>query len=542
MTVSSQLFEAFLECPTKCWLRSRAEPAARNTYADWARARNETYYQESIKRLFSRFPVGGSVTGAPVPKSLTDATWRLAIGMHLQKKELESRLQAIQRISSEDRGGTVQLIPYRFEFANKLTKKHKLLLAFDALLLSEDAGCKVSFGKIVHGAGHATLKVRTDALVSEVRSSIRDITALLAANSPPDLVLNRHCGQCEFQVRCRRQAIEKDELSLLSSMLEKERKKFHSKGIFTITQLSYTFRPRRRRRESAGKEKYHHSLRARAIRESKIHAVGVPEPKLHGTPVFLDVEGLPDSDFYYLIGVRIGSADGPVHHGFWANDSDEENRIWNELLGVLAAIPNPQFIHYGRYETIFLKRMYERYGGPHDGSALDVAIKHATNLLSLVFAQIYFPTFSNGLKDIAGCLGYRWSGSPASGLEAIVWRHQWEASRDPAMKQALLDYNRQDCEAVELVLNSLVELRQNSTAEGSRLRNEVILTSELNRESPFKFRRNAFVYPEMETINKAAYWDYQRERVYVKSHHKSTRNSARRPSGRKVLRARPEFS
>ncbi len=28
---------------------------------------------------------------------------------------------------------------------------------------------------------------------------------------------------------------------------------------------------------------------------------------------------------------------------------------------------------------------------------------------------------------------------------------------------------------------------------------------------------NEFVFPEMETINKAAYWNYQRERVYVKS-------------------------
>ena len=128
----------------------------------------------------------------------------------------------------------------------------------------------------------------------------------MADNSPPDLVLNRHCGQCEFQARCRKQATEKDELSLLSGMSEKERKKLHGKGIFTVTQLSYTFRPRRRRRELRGKqEKYHHSLRALAIRENKIHAVDIPDPKLEGTPVFLDVEGLPDRDFYYLIGIRV---------------------------------------------------------------------------------------------------------------------------------------------------------------------------------------------------------------------------------------------
>jgi response regulator RpfG family c-di-GMP phosphodiesterase len=32
MIVSSQLFEAYIECATKCWLRSRAEPAAGNVW------------------------------------------------------------------------------------------------------------------------------------------------------------------------------------------------------------------------------------------------------------------------------------------------------------------------------------------------------------------------------------------------------------------------------------------------------------------------------------------------------------------------------
>jgi len=44
---------------------------------------------------------------------------------------------------------------------------------------------------------------------------------------------------------------------------EKERRKFNGKGIFTVKQLSYTFRARRRPKRLAGKrEKYHHSLKA----------------------------------------------------------------------------------------------------------------------------------------------------------------------------------------------------------------------------------------------------------------------------------------
>jgi hypothetical protein len=76
-------------------------------------------------------------------------------------------------------------------------------------------------------------------------------------------------------------------------MTEKERKSFNNKGIFGVTQLSYTFRPRRRPKQLAGKrEKYHHSIKALAIRERKIHIVGSPELKIEGTPIYLDVEGL----------------------------------------------------------------------------------------------------------------------------------------------------------------------------------------------------------------------------------------------------------
>src|SRR5207247_7801492 len=106
---------------------------------------------------------------------------------------------------------------------------------------------------------------------------------------------------CEFQTRCRKIAVEKDDLSLLAGMSAKERQKLRSKGIFTVTQLSYTFRPRRRPKRLRDKrEKYHHSLKALAIREKKIHILGSPELKIEGTPVYLDVEGLPGRDCYCL--------------------------------------------------------------------------------------------------------------------------------------------------------------------------------------------------------------------------------------------------
>jgi predicted RecB family nuclease len=311
-------------------------------------------------------------------------------------------------------------------------------------------GEKVNVGKIIHGDDHKMAQVRIPAQTGEVQRHLEEITTLLC--SPPDLLLIRHCSECEFQARCRQKAVEKDDLSLLSGMTVKERKKLHSKGIFTVTQLSYTFRPRRRPKRLRDKrEKYHHALKALAIRENKIHIVGSPELRIDGTPVYLDVEGLPDRDFYYLIGVRCGNPDAATQHSLWADNIEDEKRIWTEFLAILEKVHNPVLIHYGSYETTFLKRMCDRYGLPLAGHQAATAVKAAVNLLSVIFAQVYFPTSSNGLKDIGHFLGVKWSGPVISGLQSVACRLNWEQSRGPELKAALVAYNSEDCAALEVL-------------------------------------------------------------------------------------------
>ena len=99
---------------------------------------------------------------------------------------------------SEGRGKPARFVPIRFVFRNKLTKDDRLLLAFDALILSQVLGREVSLGKIIHGDDHATLKAKIPALTGEVRKRLKKIATLLSSPTPPDLILNRHCAECEF--------------------------------------------------------------------------------------------------------------------------------------------------------------------------------------------------------------------------------------------------------------------------------------------------------------------------------------------------------
>ena len=540
MNITPHLFEAFLKCPTKCHVRSLGETGPGNAYAEWVRAQDESYQREAARRLQEGVLETERVVALTATEDLKTAQWLLAVNVVVQTpdRSADSHVRASQPgEATRGLGGP--------------RSEHVLESRLHA----------VSLGKIIHGDDHATLKVRlgartaesarthakTKGLAAEVRKRIEKMIEMLSSSPPtwsadshvreslpneetrglsgprsvpaPDLVLNRHCAECEFQARCRKIAVEKDDLSLLANLSAKERQELRSQGIFTVTQLSYTFRPRRRpKRQRDKKEKYHHSLKALAIREQKIHIVGSPELKIEGTPVYLDVEGLPDRDFYYLIGVRIGHGDSAVQHSLWADTIADEGKIWREFLALLETVEQPVLIHYGSYETTFLKAMKERHGGPLDDSVVAKAIATARNLVSVMFAQIYFPTFSNGLKDMAGWLGYKWSAINAGGTQAIIWRHQWEESCNANGKTELVRYNTQDCEALGSVTGIVQRLNQTHTCQGGESNQQLaaVAADSLMDQSTL-FRRFVSPIAELELINKAARWNYQRDRIYLRT-------------------------
>jgi predicted RecB family nuclease len=519
MKLTAELFAAYLKCPTKCWLLSQGAVGVSNAYADWMKAQNEAFRSVALLRLQETVPEKERVIAPSRGDNLKAARWRLAVNMEVSASGSVSRLDAVERVVSKVPGRPARFIPIRVMRRNKLTRDDRLLIAFDAQMLSEALGCDVDLGKIIHGNDHRTSAVHTAGLLGEVRKLTGKLAKLVASGSTPDLVLNRHCGDCEFRDRCRQKAIEDDDLSLLGGMTDGERRKLRSKGIFTVTQLSYTFRPRRRPKKLKDKrDKYHHSLKALAIREKKLHIVGNPQLKIEGTPVYLDVEGIPDRDFYYLIGLRIANGKDTAQYSLWADSVHQEMQIWNDFLGILSGIARPVLVHYSSYETKFLKRMCERHGHPPDGSAAANAITSSINILSFLFAQVYFPTYTNGLKDTASFLGLMWADAGLSGPYSIVCRSEWELLADVGRKQRLIAYNADDCKALQILSEFACGLRQYDPTGVPQSPDGIVFVDRLKPLPRFNLiNKDGAALPEFKEINKAAYWDYQRDRVYVRS-------------------------
>ena len=197
-------------------------------------------------------------------------------------------------------------IPLGFSPEPNVLLEEKKSLAFTALVLSE-AGYKVSsYGRIITGMSFSTKKIELAKLKREARTEIKLITTIQETGEKSPLRLNRYCSLCCFSSACRKEAAEKDHLSLLSSLSSSEIRSLNNRGIFTVTQLSYTFRNSRSHRiKPRRKEKQKSVLKALAIRDQQVYVRDPPALPDKKIQIFLDVEGIPDRSFYYLIGAVV---------------------------------------------------------------------------------------------------------------------------------------------------------------------------------------------------------------------------------------------
>ncbi len=456
--ITSKLFEAYLVCPTKCYLQSIGELAPGNDYTAWHDAWSESYRLNNIQQLLA--DQSNKISANPAdPCRWKRESWGFALSPIARAQNMEAAPHAVQRVSLIKPVKAIVFVPVHYVPENKLTKTHKLTAAFDAFVVSKAVGEKISTAIIIHGNRGSVFTVKAHVLSNVIRKTARQIDSLISASSSPDLILNRNCPTCGFWDLCKKKAVEKNELTLLANLPAKERARLNRKGIFTVSQLSFTFRPRRRIKRLAAKpEKYHHALKALAIRVKKIHVVGNPQLCIDGTPIYFDVEALPDRNFYYLVGIRVEDDRDISQQYFWADTESDEESIWKAFLDIVSGIERPVLIHHGSFEMTFFKRMCDRYGElPKDDPAA-IAIASSINLLSAVYAQVYFPTYSNSLKEIAKYLGFEWSDPASSGLQSIVWRHQWESLHSPTLREKLITYNAEDCKALSLVTKTLIRL------------------------------------------------------------------------------------
>ncbi len=540
--ITREVLEGYLHCKTKAHLKLAGQQGIVSDYEALLLARRQEARQQAVAKILAKHPEAEVARGIPLTVAALQSGPPFVLDATLEDDLLSLGFDGLKRVDGASKLGDFHYVPVLYH-GNKVGRQQKILVAVFGLTLARMQGMRPSAGLVARGPDAKLVKVRLDSkLYRQAEQVIGELQLIQAGGEPPRLTLNAHCQFCEFRQRCRTKAVEADDISLLGGVGEKELKRYHRKGIFTLTQLSYTFRPRRwgKRVKRSGHPRYS-ALQALAIREKKVHIFGTPDLPKKSVQIFLDAEGNEDASFAYLLGVVIVEGESQKSYSFWADDPNQEVKVFDSFLDLLDDIEDFVLFHYGGYEKALLRRMRRVVKRKR---LVDRALAKAVNVLSAIHTSVYFPAFSNGLKEVGHHLGCTWTEEDASGLQSLVWRARWEQTREPIWKEKLLTYNAEDCAA----LRKVAEFVQ-AVGEFARWRGEgaggtppsgptVAWADEVSAPSSRReWGRIKFAVPDLDHVNHCAWFDYQREKVYLRSSKAVRRACLNRRKPRK--RAKP---
>lgn len=199
-------------------------------------------------------------------------------------------------------------------------------------------------------------------------------------------------------------------------------------------------------------------LHARAYAEGLpvLSAEREPLPKL-GRYIALDLEwGLDDAIF--LAGLGIVDNGEVEHMSFWADSPDEEPVVLASLARALDDHPDlPVVTWNGRGAD--LPHLAKRAAAVAGAGGLVPALgpRHF-DLYMWAQAYLRLPGPSLTLKEVARAFGFRASSGLSGGDDAMMVYYQYRRSADPALRDQLVAYNRDDISSLVSVAARLAEM------------------------------------------------------------------------------------
>lgn len=304
--------------------------------------------------------------------------------------------------------------------------------------------------------------------------ALDNVRAIIGQIQPTLGALCAECKLCHWYTYCRRDLIERDDLTLVAE-LGRSKRDVMIQTIPTVHALAEVnpdeftrgnktvfsrigpdtlvkFRDRAKLLSTPG---------AAAYLKSPVHL------PIAAKEVYFDIEADPMRDVVYLHGFieRLhGQPATASFISFFAEGLDpaQEEAVFHrgwEYLNL--RVQDSVVYYYSKYERTAYKKLAEKYPGVCSVTEVEAlfALPTMVDLLyDVVVKATEWPTYDRSIKTLAQYLGFKWRDSHPSGTASIEWYHRWIESGDPAIKQRILDYNEDDCLATGVVVDGIRNL------------------------------------------------------------------------------------
>jgi len=521
MVIATEIFLAYSVCPRKAYLlaypKEAGTPHPYVQIIEQERTKNRERYIERLQQRQKHKSIDA------YHEQSFQSGKDFLLHAQVETTHFKAFCGILERIGTDSKRDNHSYAPVLFTGTWHVMKIHRLELHFVAYVLSQCYHTMPKSGRIISREDEST-KVRFSKMESILVSTIAPLQEWQKnpPSEPPPIILMKECSLCQFYRACKKQAEHDDNLSLLDKLsTPKSIQQYEKKGIFTVHQLSYLFRPRRPKKRAIKASPPHKpEIQALALRTGKTYIQQLPEFARHPTELFIDLEGTADPQTYYLIGVLMKEDEHCTYRALWADSRSDEQIIWDTFVTMVSQSPGVPIYHYGNYEKVAITTMGQRY----ETDCSDI-INRLVNVNTFIYGKIYFPVYSNGLKDIGKFIGASWTSPDASGLQSLVWRYYWEETRAEAYKELLLTYNKEDCDALKLLTNELSEIQHSA--------NTLTDVDFVSHPKKYATETGKEVHAQLETILKFGHAHYDNKKISFRQVHDKDSTGRKKTNYRK---------
>ncbi|MDO8641058.1 MAG: TM0106 family RecB-like putative nuclease, partial [Nitrosarchaeum sp.] len=336
-------------------------------------------------------------------------------------------------------------VVYDIKSGKELKDQYKFQLAFYSLILEKIQGVLPRRAYMINGNGEE-LSFELDEFLDYFHFTRENIERVLDGEKPAPF-LKSGCKQSPWYSLCEEEAKSCGDVSLVYRLSQNDQRRLYEMGIKTVEDLANSdtddiqtqcldwpfdkiLRFHNQANVLLSKEPLY-------IRKSKFSKVD--------TEIYFDVESDPTEGIDYLLGVLIKKGRKTEYKALWADDKEDEKRIWEEFLTLLEGIDEFVLYHYSSYE----RQIFDRFSNSYGVSA-ELANRFrecSIDIHRVVTESIILPLYFYGLKDVAQYIGFKWSSPDAGGAESVVWYNEWMETKDKEIKKRIIQYNEDDVRA-----------------------------------------------------------------------------------------------
>ena len=288
-----------------------------------------------------------------------------------------------------------------------------------------------------------------------------------------------HCRLCDYVRVCQEVWDEDDHLSLVAGIRRDQVERLQDAQVRTVEELSALTLPAQLGIGPVTLERLRHQAQLQtSFRRTGVHRydlLNVDErtgfrllPAPCDGDIFFDMEGdpyfAPDGGLEYLFGAMTVDDGQPSFQKFLALDRQEEKVAFEGFIDFvrarLARWPDLHVYHYAAYETTALRRLMSAHATREE--ELDDLLRREVfvDLYQVVRQSIRISHPSYSIKKVRTFFMDAGRGPVTDGGDSILEFERWRTSRDPAILQAIVDYNEEDCLSTVKLREWLLERKE----------------------------------------------------------------------------------